>query len=227
MLAIRLALLFNLLVISYTANCQPRQAISLSGGVASFANSHDTALLNYYKPRRHGIDLSAIYQVERDGRLGWDTGLSIRHVNYFTLSAFPASPGQQADTARISSRYKFILIPVNLRYDKRLNKIQLAVVAGLYAGWKTFGSETMVSQTGEVFIDLSAKARSRFPTFDSFGVQASIELNYMITDKLSIGLSGLIIQDASEIIYKENSWPHTFSGYSGRIARFQLKHYLK
>lgn len=222
----RLVLFFVFLFTISQTNAQVRQFFTVTGALGHYINTHDASLLNYYNPRRSAPEFSILYGKEKDSRLSWDVAISYRKVQYFTLAVFPAVLGQEADTATVKSRFNFVLLPANLRYSKTFNKFQLVIKAGVFAGWKTAGSEKMTSQKGQVFLNPLARASSRFPVLDAIGVQAGLEVNYLITSDWAVGISGSLLQDASEFIYKENSWPHTFNAYSGRMAGLQIKRYF-
>lgn len=223
----RICFFFFFLFAGFQTNAQVRRFVTATGALGSYVNSHDVSLLNYYNPRRSAPEFTIGYGKEKDGRLGWDAAVSYRKVHYFTLAVFPAAPGNEADTARVKSRFSFVLLPVNLRYSKKFNKIQLVVKVGAYAGWKTAGSEIMTSQKGQIFLNSLAGASSRFPKPDAFGVQTGLEVNYLITPDWAVGISGALLMDASDLIYKENSWPHAFDGYRGRSAGLQIKRYFR
>lgn len=114
--------------------------VGFSGGLGSYTNTYDTALLNYFNPRRVGPEANVFVGRQRK-RVGWQTGLTNRDVRYFTL--IQSRGPNLADTARNDSNTGFLLIPLYLTYQIHRSQWKVGLRAGLYGGWKLYANETI------------------------------------------------------------------------------------
>jgi hypothetical protein len=146
--------------------------VGFSGGMGSYTNTYDTALLNYFNPRRVGPEANIFVGRQRK-QVGWQIGLTYRDVRYFTLLQVQTI-SQSIDTARNSSNTGFLLLPLFLTYQLHKSKWKVGLRAGLYGGWKLYATESIILQAGATYI--TPVEWTRFPMLDSFGGQLALNV---------------------------------------------------
>jgi hypothetical protein len=228
-----LALLFALGVSLATA--QPRPYLSVTGGAGSYINHNDGTLLNTYNPRGMGSNLGIAFGRTKPVGFGWEVGVTHRVVRYQNAGLLYDSTRAVLDSNDFHSHYRFALLLLWLTYSHPLSKtIQLGIKVGLYAGWKTYGSERQTSRLypGAAY---GFAAGSRFPKFDTFGGQAGVTVHYQFSPRVLMGVEGLLVKDASDLIHPKGSLqpsrqpriPTRFAGYGAQILQASLTYLLQ
>ncbi len=206
---------------------QPRSYLSVSGGVGSFSNHDDGSLRNTYNPRGLGANVGLSFGRGKASGFGWEIGLVHRVVKYQFAGVLFDANRAVLDTNDAHNHYRFILLPLSLVYSHPLTKtLHISIKAGFYAGWKTYGAETLTSRLYPG-MGYGFAQGSRFPTFDAFGGQAGLGLDYRLNPRVSFGIEGMLVQDASNLIHPSPPRiPIRFAYYNAKIILASLKYYL-
>lgn len=197
--------------------------VGISGGMGSYTNTYDTALLNYFNPRRVGPEANVFVGRQRK-QVGWQTGLTYRDVRYFTL--IQSKGPNLTDTARNDSNTGFLLIPLYLTYQIHRSQWKVGLRAGLYGGWKLYASETITFSTGTPYV--LPVQWTRFPMLDAFGGQAGLECSYVLNKRMELYMEGRLIKDASSLIFPDyHTYTNVYAGYEGRAFNLGVKYNLQ
>jgi hypothetical protein len=212
-----LKLLFTLFFFFGWSVCsaQKNSYWDLQVGLGSYINSYDGKFANFHNPRGLGPEVVLLRGRDRKG-LGYEYGICYRHTaseGLFFLSNQRIYNFQNAG---------FILLPVFLTYSFRnlepSRKLSLKVRTGVYAGWMLYGDDYLLYQNGNRTLNGYNATPSRFPTFDAFGGQLGLKVEYAYKGHRKLYLEIRTILDASTLIYPRYvPFNISFANYQGRL----------
>jgi hypothetical protein len=187
----------------------------LQVGLGSYLNFPNSKYWNYHNPRGQGLEVSTLRGRDRKG-FGWETGITYRHTaheNVFFVQ------NQRIDNLVNAG---FFLIPAFLTYSVRnlepTRRVSLKLRTGLYAGWRVYGDDYYVYPNGTRSINTYNGTPSRFPTFEAFGGQLGLKVQYAYKEHINLYLEIRTIMDASGFLYpKYVPYNISFTDYTGRL----------
>ena len=196
-------------------SAQKRNYWDLQVGLGSYINDYDGRYANIYNPRGQGPEVTLLRGKNRKG-LGYEYGLTYRHTAHQSVSFF--------NNDRIDKYVNagFLLIPAFMTYTfqnlEPSGALSLKLRTGLYAGWMLYGEEYFVAANGTRGPNIFNGNTSRFPTFDAFGGQLGLKVQYAYQGNKAVYLEIRTILDASSVIHP-NYVPYSlsFASYKGRL----------
>lgn len=195
-------------------SAQKRNYWDLQIGLGSYTNSGGP-YANMHNPRGQGPEVTLLRGKNRKG-LGYEYGLTYRHTAHQSIGFI------NNDRIDHNVNAGFLLIPAFMTYTFRnlepSGALSLKLRTGLYAGWMLYGNEYLGVVNGSRSLNLLHGRPSRFPTFEAFGGQLGLKVQYAFKEHRAVYFEIRTILDASGIIYpKYVPYSLSFADYEGRL----------